>query len=193
MRSPHRPACAVGPLGPVLAGLQLRAPSIARLLAVAAAVATTTLAAAAPSIAALPDPTRPPGLPAAVHAAAPPSARGVVNPAPTAAASAPAASALPQLQSLQLAHQGPATAVLDGQLVRAGDRIGERTVVAIDHQGLLLRHAVTQSTERLQLLGGAVKQLPGSITITRHASFTPATPAAPTTDGPLTLAGRTTP
>lgn len=169
-------------------------------LAFAAWLALSPIAAAcAPAIATLPDPTRPPGL--ASTAASPtriataPDSRGAVNVA-TAAATAPQPTPLPQLQSLQVSRAGPVSAVLDGQLVRAGDRIGERSVVAIDAQGLLLRHGGSHATERLQLLGGAVKQAPGSITITRHASFTPAAQTAqapPTTDRPLTLAGRTAP
>ena len=107
-----------------------------------------------------------------------------------------------------MARQGAATAVLDGQLVREGDRIGAHTVGAIGAQGLLLRHNVNHSTERLQLLGAAAKQVSGSLQITRHASFTPATqpppappsapsapspPSPPPNDATLTLAGRNAP
>lgn len=75
------------------------------------------------------DPLRPPGKAAPARVAA-----ATVAPA-AAAAKAP----LPQLQSVQLDRSGRATALVDGRLVRPGDRIGDAEVIAIDLQGLQLR------------------------------------------------------
>lgn len=85
------------------------------------------------------DPTRP-QLPASRSAAAQPaSALGVGQQAPVAAMAAPASAAAPtapRLQSLHLPQQGPATALVDGQLLRVGDKLGPHTVTAIDAQGV---------------------------------------------------------
>jgi hypothetical protein len=123
----------------------------------------------APSHAAdkLPDPTRPPGMAAAMS----PDASGARRPA---AARAPAESAsAPTLQSLHLPRQGQPSALVDGRIVRPGDRLetpqGPRVVVAIDAQGLLLRPVgespkAARATQRLDLLAGIV----------RHPTDTPA-------------------
>lgn len=85
------------------------------------------------------DPTRP-QLPASRSAAAQPApALGGGQHAPVAAMAAPAsaaAPAAPRLQSLHLPQQGPATALVDGQLLRVGDKLGPHTVTAIDAQGV---------------------------------------------------------
>lgn len=85
------------------------------------------------------DPTRP-QLPASRSAAAQPApALGGGQQAPVAAMAAPAsaaAPAAPRLQSLHLPQQGPATALVDGQLLRVGDKLGPHTVTAIDAQGV---------------------------------------------------------
>jgi MSHA biogenesis protein MshK len=61
----------------------------------------------------------------------------------------------PQLQSIQVGAPGGASALLDGRVVRIGERIGEVTVVAIDAQGVLLRAA--RYEQRIALVPGIVK------------------------------------
>jgi hypothetical protein len=82
------------------------------------------------------------------------------------AASAPAAASPPRLQSVQTSNSGAASALLDGRLVRVGDRVGEQSVAAIDRRGLTLRGP--RGEQRLSLLTG----------ITQTASRS----AAPVTD-----------
>jgi hypothetical protein len=108
----------------------------------------SALAHAAPP---LPDPTRPASF--AEPAASSGTARRV-EPA------TPAAPAAPQLQSVQLATNGGASALVDGRLVRVGARVGEFSVVAIDEQGLLLRGA--RQDHRLNLLPGVAKLASGT-------------------------------
>lgn len=82
------------------------------------------------------DPTRPLGGMASGDSAAvaPGSTRG---PVPAAAPAAPPAE--PQLQSLQLPRDGVASALVDGQLLRAGQRWNAFEIVAIDAQGVLAK------------------------------------------------------
>ena len=89
---------------------------------------------------ALVDPTRPPGAPVASAPAtrAGPSAAPV--PAP----------AWPELRSLRLAPRGESSALLDGQVMRIGERLGDATVVAIDAEGVVLRRGPAE--HRLLLL-----------------------------------------
>ena len=98
-----------------------------------------------PAAAELPlaDPTRP----AAPAAAAHPAARN--------GATSAAAPAWPQLQSVQVSAQGGSSALVDGRVVRVGERIGELTVAAIDAQGILLRGP--RFEQRLALLPGVAK------------------------------------
>jgi hypothetical protein len=78
----------------------------------------------------------------------------------------------PLLQSLYLPANGPAVAMIDGQLVRAGDPLGTRRVLSIDGQGLMLTdHGGSQ---RLWLLVGQARQAAGSITTSRRAAYLPA-------------------
>jgi hypothetical protein len=49
-------------------------------------------------------------------------------------------------------NPGASTALLDGRLVRVGDRVGESSVVAIDPQSITLRNA--RGEQRLSLLPG---------------------------------------
>lgn len=109
---------------------------------------TLVLLLAAPLAAAaqgLVDPTRPP---AAWGASA--SASGAVPGAvATRGATAPAVQRW-RVLSLHLPRHGSASALLNDRLVRVGDRLGEQQVVAIDAQGVLLRHA-RGNTERLLL------------------------------------------
>ena len=160
----------------------------------------------------LADPTRPPA------ALAPP---GSYTPAPTGgphrtnldtarAIAAAARSANPpsvpapaaiQLQSVQVRADGTALAMVDGHLVRVGDQIDGRRVLAIDHQGLLIKNA--SGTERVWLLAGSPKQAVGSITASRLAGYQPEpaktdglaslNPNTTATPAPLSLAGKSTP
>lgn len=155
-----------------------RAALLAPLLAAAAAA---PVAQAGP----LADPTRPPAALVAVQLHGPgastagPSAtlalRGAAASAP---ATAPAPAAASVLQSVQVPVRGPAVALVDGRLVKAGDMVGKRTVLSIDSQSLVLRG--DSGTERLWLLAGNSKQAPGSIVTTHSASFVPA-PQVPDT------------
>ena len=82
------------------------------------------------------DPTAPPpGLVAAADA----MARAPGHAASGAhAASAPAALA-PRLESIRSGGDRPATALVDGHMLRVGDRLGDAVVSAIDDQGVSLR------------------------------------------------------
>ncbi|MBN8486702.1 MAG: hypothetical protein J0M20_03065, partial [Burkholderiales bacterium] len=82
----------------------------------------------------LTDPTRPlAGLSPAdtVSASAPRGAAPVAVPAPPPAE--------PQLQSLQLPRDGQASALVDGQLLRVGQRWNAFEILAIDAQGVLAK------------------------------------------------------
>ncbi len=90
----------------------------------------------------LADPTRPPGLAQPSGGAA---RAGVSAEAP----------AWPQLQSVLVSAQGGVSALVDGRLVRIGERVGGLTVVAIDAQGILLRAA--RYEQRITLVPGVAK------------------------------------
>lgn len=133
----------------------------------------------------LPDPTRPPGAApanAATSAGASagnrPGRQGSARPDsatnPPAAASVALSSVL--LQAIQTSNLHPPSAMVDGQLVKVGDSVAGRSVLAIDSQGLLLRGPAGH--ERLWLLTDSPKQTAGSITTTRSAAYQPA-PRAP--------------
>lgn len=109
------------------------------------------VAAAGPPLG-LVDPTRPPSA-APAQAAAPsrPAASAPDMPAPP-----------PQLQAVQLARGGASTALVDGRLLRVGDRVGDAKVVAIDLQGLQLQGP--RGTERLWLLAAVVQPSPPPLT-----------------------------
>ena len=47
----------------------------------------------------------------------------------------------PKLQSVQIPAKGPASALVDGQIVHVGQRIGDATLIAIDAQRIVLRTA----------------------------------------------------
>ena len=77
------------------------------------------------------------------------------GPAKASRAAAPAASAVaaaPRLQSVQTSNNGASSALLDGRLVRVGDRVGDQSVAAIDRHGLTLRGP--RGEQRLSLLSG---------------------------------------
>lgn len=157
----------------------------------------------------LADPTRPPSAATAPAGGAdggpvrPRDGRIVAPAARLAAVVGP----LPVLQSVRVSVSGPALALIDGQLVKAGDTVGGRLVQAIDRQGITL--AGRAGPERVLLLGGSPKQPPGSIATTHATRYEPAaadtsnTPVrsdrpglampSPTTPVPLSVAGRTAP
>ena len=120
------------------------------------------------------DPTRPPG-------AAPAAAATGHRPGRTSSAKPDSATSPPEpsvalssvlLQGLQTSSRNPPSAMVDGQLVKVGDSVAGRTVLAIDSQGLLLRGPAGH--ERLWLLTDSPKQTAGSITTTRSAAYQPA-------------------
>lgn len=101
--------------------------------------------------AAIIDPTRPPGVSVVVATArGDGGARGASTPV--------AAAALPQLQAIQLPREAGvgASAMVDGRVVRTGERVGEHTVVAIDAASITLR-AARGTTQTLSLLSGVTK------------------------------------
>ena len=107
-----------------------------------------TLAASRPGLA-MNDPTRP-SLPAGRAGAAQPALAPSLPAQAVASASAPEPM-VPQLQSLHLPQQGPATALVDGQLLRVGDKLGQHTVTAIDAQGISVQGPAGR--QRWTLLG----------------------------------------
>jgi len=190
------------------------------LLATWAACAATSAAQAGP----LADPTRPPSSMGSAATGLAPQRNSSANPAANLAAAQAVARAvaaaepappLPLLQSVQVPVRGPAVAMLDGRLVKAGDTVDGQTVLSIDSQGLVLTGR--SGHQRLWLLGGSPKQAAGSIETNRTASYVPALRApdaadvpdtarpAPRADrsagngpqaatpGPLSVAGRTQP
>lgn len=99
------------------------------------------------------DPTRPAGaLLNDMAAVRPDAAARAAKPASAVAATPTAA---PRLQAVQIRAQGPASALLDGRVLRVGERVGEQTVVAIDAAGLTLRGP--RGEQRLSLISGVTK------------------------------------
>lgn len=122
------------------------------------------------------DPTRPPaalsapgGLAAAAlpHQANRDTARAIA--AAQRAADPPPPPAPVLVQAVQLPTSGAALALVDGRLVKVGEQIDGRAVLAIDAQGLLVKGL--RGPERLWLLGGAPKQAAGSITQGQTARY----------------------
>jgi hypothetical protein len=129
---------------------QARLLMIAPLLSALLSAVLWVLLSGSAARAALPDPTRPPpGLGSAPAPATPPAQRAVPLAAPEPAAyvraqrpAAPVAPPSPRVQGLQLhadAASGSATALIDGQLVRVGDRLGDATVQHTRADGVWLR------------------------------------------------------
>ena len=125
-------------------------------------LAPAMTSAAPPAV--LADPTRPPGVAQVPVAAGMPRAG---EPTPAAAPPPPP----PLLQAVQTTRGGAATALVDGRLLRVGDRLGDTRVVAIDLQGLQLQGP--RGTERLWLLGALIQ---------------PSSPSPPPTPAPPTVA-----
>lgn len=168
-------------------------------------VALGAVGMAAPPAALLADPTRPPAALATV--ASPRAALPAAGQAAAPGTSAPRADTVPpppplRLQSLRLQAGGRASALIDGREVKVGDTVGERVVLAIDADGVLLRSG-NGPERRLRLLGGDEKQPPGTIQITRSARWqadpqTTPEPAlagapAPARPAPVSIAERTHP
>jgi hypothetical protein len=72
-------------------------------------------------------------------------------------ASAPVAQA-PRLESLRYGGAQPATALVDGHMLRVGDRLGDAVVMAIDDQGLSLRSG--KGAQRLLALAPGIHKTP---------------------------------
>lgn len=131
----------------------------------------------------LADPTRPPAALAVPGSYAPASAglhRSNLDTARAIGAAARAANPPPppapiQLQAVQVRADGTALAMVNGRMVKVGDQIDGRSVLAIDGQGLLLKGSV--GPERVWLLAGSPKQRVGSISDSRSAHYQ-AEPAA---------------
>jgi MSHA biogenesis protein MshK len=116
----------------------------------------------------LPDPTRPPN--AVLRAMsvrqaggpAPMAAAPAAQPASTAASGASApepAKRMPRLTSVRLSADLGNLALLDGRMVRVGDRVGDSTVVSIDDDGVVLRGP--KGLQRLSLTPTVSKRWPG--------------------------------
>jgi hypothetical protein len=85
------------------------------------------------------DPTRPPAAALSVIAAASKPSPDRSLAASAAASAAPAAvHPAPRLQAIRLGDEGEASAMVDGRLVRVGDSVAQRVVLAITARGLLL-------------------------------------------------------
>ena len=185
---PSHPERAHPRLGPALALLVLALPALWSVAADAPEPDTLGKPRSGMALggAVLNDPTRPP----AFAMPAPPSAsspRAAANQSQTKTAAAveakPAASVL---QAVQVPVRGPATAVVDGRMVQAGDTVDGHVVVSIDSQGLLLRNG--KGNERMWLLIGNAKQTPDSIVATRSTSFTPAPQSPEAAPAPVNTA-----
>lgn len=100
------------------------------------------------------DPTRPPASALVAAPADPADRNGDASARLPRPAAVPASA--PQLQSVQRPASGPANALVDGRLVRIGERIGDQTVVAIDTHGVRLR-GPRGALQTLTLLSGVDK------------------------------------
>jgi hypothetical protein len=90
------------------------------------------------------DPTRPPAAAVSVAAAASkPLAAHSLAASAAASAAAAAIHPAPRLQAIRLDDEGTASAMVDGRLVRVGDSVAQRVVLAITARGLLLADMAT--------------------------------------------------
>ena len=60
-----------------------------------------------------------------------------------------------------MSSEGSASALVDGRVMRVGDRVGEHTIVAIYGRGLTLRGA-RGNTHQMSLLSGVTKTPSGT-------------------------------
>jgi hypothetical protein len=111
----------------------------------------------------LPDPTRPPN---SVRAALAGAGNAPVSPAAassTAAEPKPApAVAVRRLTSIRLDESGHGWALIDGQVVGMGERLGDATVVSMDSETVVLRGAQGQH-KVLTLTPTVNKTAPGAV------------------------------
>lgn len=145
----------------------------------------------------LADPMRPPpGMPTSTRSAVPGttglSLPGFLPPTastqPLAAAAPPATPASrpappekPRVQALHLPREGEPSALVDGRIVKVGDRVGALTISEIDADGLVLRGG--KGSERLHLIPPETRRPP--------AEAARETPEATPTGAPATqVAGR---
>lgn len=111
-------------------------------------VSSLALGQAADPLSTMSDPTRPP---AAFRKPAPGELSTTNGGAPAGEAEAPATP--PKLQSVQRdARTGRTTAMLDGEIRQAGERVGAWSVLAIEADSVVVRGA--SGIVRLRLLGG---------------------------------------
>jgi hypothetical protein len=105
----------------------------------ATAMAASLLLGAGPAPAQLADPTRPPAGWSATPAP-PPRATVAATPA-SAPGPRPAPAPPPRLQSIHQPAGAPASVLIDGRLLRVGDRLGDATLQQIRGNGVVLRDA----------------------------------------------------
>lgn len=144
--------------------------ALARLALIAPALLTLGLRAAP----LLGDPTQPPEFTSAANSQA-----GARSAATAAAATAGMVPLPHQLQAVQISAHGNSTALIDSQLVRVGDVLGDATVRAIDAEGVSLRGP--HYAQRLALTPGGTKTPSASaheISITRSGGSFSASPVS---------------
>lgn len=125
----------------------------------ATAMAATLLLGPGPAPAQLADPTRPPAswsATPATPARAPAAAAPASTPAPR-----PVAVQAPRLQSIHQPAGAPASVLIDGRLLRVGDRLGDATLQQIRGDGVMLRQA-RGDTRWLALLASPPTAMPES-------------------------------
>lgn len=107
----------------------------------ATAMAATLLLGCGPAAGQLADPTRPP----AGWSTAPAPATRATTATATASAPTPRTAAAPvtppRLQSIHQPAGAPASVLIDGRLLRVGDRLGDATLQQIRGDGVVLRQA----------------------------------------------------
>ena len=145
------------------------------------------LLAAAPAHAqpALADPTRPAGFTRAASTPAARSGGGGGGGSITDAAAAVPAPVRPTLQSLQVSAGGGSSALVDGRVVRVGDRLGETVVVTIDTQGILLRGPRYEQRIALVPGGGKTASTPLGLTLSKPANTAASVGSAAILTAPL--------
>ena len=135
------------------------------ILALGVAGAMVALWCQAADVIVLADPTRPPN---AVLRAMNAKNAGAMPAAPQAATEAASGASAParpvkreaRLTSVRVSANGyDNVALIDGQLVQAGDRVGDSTVVSIDDNGVVLRGP--KGPQRLSLIPEGGKRWPG--------------------------------
>lgn len=119
------------------------------------------MAAQADTVVFLPDPTRPPGSVRTPGAGGAATRGGSASSSlePAAVASAPVV--IPRrLTGIRMSASGEGLAMIDGQLVGVGGRVGDATVMSIDHEQVVLRNTQGQH-KHLSLTPTATKTATG--------------------------------